>query len=126
MAKAKEVGVVTRRRSLPRELPLLVGRVRAIGGRPPAMQIEVWCPFCKRNHVHCWSPEDRRADHVEHRVAHCLDGSPLREGDYYIGLDPDAREENKRAFAEHDRLAAAGRHRGRVEAQSTESIASGS
>ena len=104
---AKKTGRMTRR-SLPRGLPLLVGRVRVEGFRPPIMQLDVWCPYCKRVHVHGWSPEDRRADHAEHRVAHCLDGSPLQEGGYYVGLDSAACGENKRAFAEYDRITAAG------------------
>jgi hypothetical protein len=112
MAKSRKLGVVARRRSLPRGTPLLVGRVRVEGFRPPVLLLEVWCPWCKRLHVHGWSGDDRRADHVEHRVAHCLDGSPLQGQGYYVGLDPAAREENRRAFAAFERLlAAAARHR---------------
>lgn len=45
-------------------------------------QLAVWCPFCRRVHLHGWDPaNDGR--HAEHRVAHCVNG-PFTETGYYI------------------------------------------
>jgi hypothetical protein len=42
-----------------------------------------WCPFCRAYHVH------GAAGGEGHRVAHCLNQrSPLRDGGYFIKLDP--------------------------------------
>ncbi len=83
------------RRWLAAEDALLVGRVRvsAAPGQRPILLIAVWCPYCKRTHEHGWPEPPFRADHVEHRVAHCGDKSPLNRRGYYIGLDPAARKD---------------------------------
>jgi hypothetical protein len=62
----------------------------------PVLLLDVWCPFCKRHHNHGGDHYDpRRLDAVSHRQAHCSDGSPLLDRGYYVGLDPDAKEESK-------------------------------
>lgn len=63
---------------------LLVGRVVTTGPRN-TVQILVWCPHCKKHHIHGWNVFNAR-DAVEHRVAHCTTG-PFREGGYFIGRE---------------------------------------
>ncbi len=65
--------------------PLLVGHT-ILGGR----QISVWCPHCKREHVHGWDPANKPND-VEHRVAHCFGNeSPFIATGYFIGIHPES------------------------------------
>lgn len=53
------------------------------GWQRQSATISVWCPWCARWHYHGWDPE-HNGSHVEHRCAHCGDGSPFRETGYYI------------------------------------------
>jgi hypothetical protein len=93
-----------RRRSLKPDEPLLVGRLRLPEARGfsldsrPSLLIDVWCPYCKRHHQHCWV-EDFASDAVSHRVAHCYAG-PLAHDGYWIGFDPAQAEANRRTLAE--------------------------
>src|SRR4051812_16354405 len=91
------------RRNLAPDQPLLVGRLTAPDGPSrPTLGIAVWCPWCKRHHHHGWTSTDRLASaEVAYRAAHCGEGSPLRATGYWIGLDPAAAAENRRAFAEY-------------------------
>jgi hypothetical protein len=72
----------TMKRHNSKATPLLVGELRE-------GQLRVWCPHCKTYHWHGWNAANR-SDDVEHRVAHCGEGSPFRDGGYYIGLAPGA------------------------------------
>lgn len=109
MPRDRESGEVARRSSLPRGVPLLIGRVRVDERRQPAVQLQVWCPFCRVFHVHDWPAERRVASHVEHRKARCLGHTPFRKEGYFIGLDYEARRENDECFARYDALTAPGR-----------------
>ena len=83
-------------RGLPTDA-LLVGRLsiaRGLGGRPH-LTVAVWCPACRATHRHGWELE---GEGRSHRQAHC-GGGPLREGGYYVGLDPAARAENEAVLA---------------------------
>src|SRR5690349_12384657 len=93
---------MTTRRSLKPTDPLLVGRLRlGFEGFPrrPHLSLDVWCPYCKREHHHGWGPENR-PDGVEHRAAHCA-GDPFGIAGYFIGLDPSARDHNRRVAVEY-------------------------
>ena len=46
--------------------------------------IRVHCPCCDKMHEHTWEP-DAPDWSISHRVAHCLPGSPWRDGGYYVG-----------------------------------------
>jgi len=45
--------------------------------------IKVWCPYCKKYHIHGWN----KTSDVEHRVSHCdvNSSSPLKG--YYIAVE---------------------------------------
>lgn len=67
-----------------RKYPLLKGFVNKEG-----KLIRVWCPFCKRFHIHGWS----EGESMTHRVSHCIDpsigkrdsvNSPLEDTGYLI------------------------------------------
>lgn len=90
------------RRSLKPDQPLLVGRlVRTTGYRGrPELGLDVWCPFCKRDHNHGWEDPPFRLDEVSHRVAHCDASSPLYQAGYWVGLDPAAGAHNRKLKAE--------------------------
>jgi hypothetical protein len=61
------------------KIPVLYGRITKSG-----RQIRVWCPVCKRYHLH-GIPGGLQES--EHRVAHCIDRkSPYRETGYYLKL----------------------------------------
>jgi hypothetical protein len=95
---------MTTRRSLKPDQPLLVGRLRILDefrtSTPPHLGLDVWCPYCKREHNHGWvRPEKITVAGVEHRGAHCSDDSPFRDGGYWIALDPLAKAENKATHA---------------------------
>jgi len=45
----------------------------------------VWCPWCRTGHVHGWDPA-HNAGHIEHREAHCADGSPMLEEGYLVSV----------------------------------------
>ena len=47
------------------------------------IQIAVWCPHCKRRHVHGFGGG---IDEISHRVAHCDPDSPYFKYGYYIKL----------------------------------------
>lgn len=69
---------------------LLVGRLVVLDAGlrviRPHLGINVWCPFCKREHNHCWDDPPFRRDFVSHRSPHCT-GKQTPAG-YYVGLDP--------------------------------------
>jgi hypothetical protein len=50
--------------------------------------IAVWCPYCRKYHIHGWDHAKRADTDAEHRCAHCNDGSPFRNGGYYITVAP--------------------------------------
>jgi hypothetical protein len=89
---------------------LLVGRLYMHRRGPvrgkPTLGIEVWCPYCKRHHVHGWDTIPLRADSVSHRSAHC-DGEEPRLSDYWIGPDPSAIDHNREVARQFERAAAA-------------------
>lgn len=60
--------------------PLLIGK-------RTGNTIQVWCPYCRIYHIHGWSNNTPDSD-AEHRVSHCLPGSPLYEHGYYITVAP--------------------------------------
>jgi len=72
--------------------PLLLGRIHtgptSPDGTPGGSLIRVWCPFCLVRHEHGWksyvSDSGGQRVQFEHRVAHCAQGSPLRDGGYWI------------------------------------------
>lgn len=50
----------------------------------PHAEISVWCPHCRRFHVHGWNPEHGGGE-AEHRGAHCYNqSSPLLQTGYFI------------------------------------------
>lgn len=66
-----------------KEIPVLKGPVRD-------GQIFVWCPFCRRDHIHGLGGQDHSKLH--HRGAHCSPGSsPFLETGYYIKVVPGVR-----------------------------------
>lgn len=92
------------RRSLKPDQPLLVGRLDILDifrrSTAPHLGLNVWCPYCRREHNHGWGRPDKiTIAEVEHRCAHCGDGSPFRKGGYWIALDPASAVENKATFA---------------------------
>lgn len=78
---------------------LLVGLPCHSESGPPQLLLDVWCPSCKRLHNHGWGTE--KSDEVHHRTAHCDAESPLKQGGYYIGVDPGRKDEYKAVVAEH-------------------------
>ena len=61
--------------------PLLAG-IKIEEGR-----IAVWCPFCRKYHIHGW--DGRTDSDASHRVAHCgISESPFDDGGYYITVAP--------------------------------------
>jgi hypothetical protein len=93
---------VTRRRFLKPTEALLVGRLHVVpanGEYQPFLGIDVWCPFCHREHSHGWEGPEAPLDAVSHRVAHCQPGTPLDGPGYYIGLDPAEKQHNREAIA---------------------------
>lgn len=48
-------------------------------------QVEVWCPFCKKYHLH-GADEGLKKGIKSHRVAHCFD-SPLSRTGYFLQLE---------------------------------------
>jgi len=62
--------------------PLLVGEVYATN------QIAVWCPYCKKHHIHGWNPKEHKSGDAEHRVAHCFEDSPFHATGYFIAAIP--------------------------------------
>ena len=62
--------------------PLLVGKMVRKN------LIAVWCPHCKKHHIHGWDPEENK-DNVERRGAHCSQQVEEEFGrTYFIGLEP--------------------------------------
>lgn len=62
-------------------VPLLAGK------KDGTNQVMVWCPYCKKHHIHGWdhSKPDSRA---ESRCAHCGSSrSPFSS--YYITVEPE-------------------------------------
>jgi hypothetical protein len=59
--------------------------------REPILEVAVYCPRCRQNHVHGWPGNDIDAE--THRISHCTS----REGfsDYMIRLDPALRDEHE-------------------------------
>jgi hypothetical protein len=99
---------------------LLVGRLslnfdRGTADRPGRfyLTIDVWCPYCKRQHNHGWVHQPPfRSDAVQHRVAHCSQGSPLvTDEGYYVGLDPEEVEHNRAIVKECEEANAKRKHR---------------
>jgi len=70
--------------------PLLVGKIRSTrkADGDEVHTIHVWCPHCKRHHIHGLGSDPRMADDVSHRVAHCTAESPFKKEGYYIGTEP--------------------------------------
>jgi hypothetical protein len=64
-----------------RAVPLLVG------AKCGTNQIAVWCPYCRKYHLHGWDHKLRKDTDVEHRASHCNPGTPLWKG-YYITVAP--------------------------------------
>ena len=63
----------------------LHGRIHPDG----SAQVAVWCPYCRRLHLHGWDTTAHNRGRAEHRVAHCCnDASPFRADGYWIGLLP--------------------------------------
>ncbi len=59
-----------------KEIPVLEGFIEG-------NQLRVWCPHCRRYHIHGLGGQDPAVLH--HRVAHCSsDSSPFQETGYYI------------------------------------------
>ena len=59
-----------------KEIPVLEGFIEG-------NQLSVWCPHCRKYHIHGFGGQDPAALH--HRVAHCSsDSSPFLETGYYI------------------------------------------
>ena len=50
-------------------------------------QIAVWCPYCRKYHLHGWDHAKSDTD-AEHRCAHCVPESPLFDNGYYITVAP--------------------------------------
>lgn len=77
MRSVAEVATEAEANNMKMKIPKLVGHLSESGA-----SINVWCPFCKRNHVH-------GAASMGHRVAHCTDvNSPFLVTGYDIGVDP--------------------------------------
>jgi hypothetical protein len=81
-----------RRHTLRHDEPLLVGFLDFDAepfqrSAPPALYLEVFCPYCKVVHTHGWFA-DSRPDAVDVRHAHCRTDSPLTPTGYHIGLHP--------------------------------------
>jgi hypothetical protein len=103
MTNPPDFGVSMRRRSLKPSDILLVGKIEIGRGEPVHMLIRVWCPRCKDRHTHAWC-EEYKTDDVGHRISHCT-GQPGETWDsYFIGLDPDAKAENRAVLKEFARL----------------------
>lgn len=67
-------------------LPTLRGQISYSG--PDCCQIEVFCPYCNRYHLHGWPDRTLDPDHLEHRAYHCSSmASPYRKHGYLIGID---------------------------------------
>jgi hypothetical protein len=79
-------------RGLKSDQPLLVGHLvildAGLRSTRPHLGVDVWCPYCHRDHHHGWEDLPFRLDAASHRVAHCPHGSPFDEGGYHVGLDP--------------------------------------
>lgn len=65
--------------------PILVGKVTRRQNDNDTIQ--VWCPFCKRHHIHGWEKGNADSD-ASHRNAHCDPESPLYDGGYFISVEP--------------------------------------
>lgn len=83
------------RRHNKKATPLLVGRIVFVpvpGSKNDARirQLHVWCPHCKKHHIHGWK-HHLPNDEVEHRIAHCESGPFYKDG-YYIGCEPGRRD----------------------------------
>lgn len=63
-----------------------------LAGHRNGTTLEVWCPYCRKTHIHGWSKETPDSD-AEHRIAHCHRGSPLYNKGYYITVLPKKRSE---------------------------------
>ena len=55
-------------------------------------QIAVWCPYCRKYHLHGWDHDKHKDTDAEHRCAHCNPGSPFEDGGYYIAVAPRAHD----------------------------------
>ena len=52
-------------------------------------RIAVWCPFCRKYHIHGHDPEEDRDDDATHRCAHCHTAdSPFNDTGYYVTVAP--------------------------------------
>lgn len=51
-----------------------------LGERFNEKQLKVWCPFCKKYHIHGYDPEEKEI----RRFAHCKDKTPFTDTGYII------------------------------------------
>ena len=69
--------------------PVLYGYIYEIGQKD-YVQIAVWCPFCKRRHLHGWH-RTNPIQRLEHRIQHC-DKEAYFPAGYFIGIDPNYKK----------------------------------
>jgi len=61
-----------------KDIPILIGFLNKLS------QLRVWCPYCRKWHIHGGGDEDKGI--ITHRCAHCPSevNSPFKSSGYYI------------------------------------------